>query len=766
MAEEKSVSIQFPLVDEDTWISDSTTRTQIPAKGVIVFTYKDTNEGRKIGLRVGDGYNYLGNLPLIDGNDEELVETVKQLQDQLNDLSSNIKKITVFRLRGVFSSLEDVTGPVSGDVALIISNKVTSDAYNSAEEFLYYNEKWERIGSINDWSRVSKLEVSLNELEDTVNNLSAKQLTMDANLTTLSSGLNAEISARQNGDNALQQSLQQEVSTLANTLNEQVDNLTGSIQAEGKDRQEADTLINTRLAEETTERKAKDELLQSDIGAEVEARKKADNELQSAISAEGSIRASTDDQLQNVIDNEKQRAEAQEAILQNRIIAHEEKLSDYSVTQEEKGRCVRINTDYIDLSTKGSFIYLGTHSISIQSPAVSFDCNARIILPSTTYLYNDNNEIEYSEGQRVVTHKELPEIASDSVAGLVKSVETKFESINLGTLYNSEYLEQPLPTEPIYPDGLYSITVAPYDVNSGKFVYEMIDVYRITLLLETEDGQHQIEYTSEGGTFLVPKIPEGSSSKYWIIKDRVNVYFRFQGYASGEWPDNMYLYAYLEGIRETSETKDNVVKVYADGTMHIDGIKANTVHHNGVNIIDYINSVATGGGTISTSILEDTGDGTILKGENYIEILTNSPGNDYVHIDTTKMEIPIKTYVGTMDNDDNLIVTRNTLKEYIPIGRQNDGVDQYSYFGLKNYIDITRGVEGYTYDNGHITIDGQAYGVDIKSDNVYLMGDRITIKDWDSRTQMILDQSGVYINEKQIATQEWVQQQIQAALNG
>jgi hypothetical protein len=77
MAEEKSVSIQFPLVDEDTWISDSTTRTQIPAKGVIVFTYKDTNEGRKIGLRVGDGYNYLGNLPLIDGNDEELAETVK-----------------------------------------------------------------------------------------------------------------------------------------------------------------------------------------------------------------------------------------------------------------------------------------------------------------------------------------------------------------------------------------------------------------------------------------------------------------------------------------------------------------------------------------------------------------------------------------------------------------------------------------------------------------------------------------------------------------
>jgi hypothetical protein len=56
----------------------------------------------------------------------------------------------------------------------------------------------------------------------------------------------------------------------------------------------------------------------------------------------------------------------------------------------------------------------------------------------------------------------------------------------------------------------------------------------------------------------------------------------------------MYLYAYLEGDRETSETKDNVVKVYADGTMHIDGIKANTVHHNGVNIIDYITSGVKG----------------------------------------------------------------------------------------------------------------------------------------------------------------------------
>jgi hypothetical protein len=117
-----------------------------------------------------------------------------------------------------------------------------------------------------------------------------------------------------------------------------------------------------------------------------------------------------------------------------------------------------------------------------------FDGTAKIVLPSTTYLYNDDNEVEYSERQRLVTRKELPEIASDSVAGLVKSVETKFEYTNLGTLYNSEYLEQPLPTEPIYPDRLYNIAVAPYDVNSGEFVYEMIDVYRITLLLETEDG--------------------------------------------------------------------------------------------------------------------------------------------------------------------------------------------------------------------------------------------------------------------------------------
>jgi predicted transcriptional regulator len=135
-----------------------------------------------------------------------------------------------------------VVGPVSGDVVLIISNKITSDTYNSAEEFLYYNEKWERIGSINDWSRVSKLEASLKELEDTVNNLSTKQLAMNASLTALSNrlnteiteeknariaadetadaALNAEISARQNGDNALQQSLQQEVSTLTNALNE------------------------------------------------------------------------------------------------------------------------------------------------------------------------------------------------------------------------------------------------------------------------------------------------------------------------------------------------------------------------------------------------------------------------------------------------------------------------------------------------------------------------------------------------------------------
>lgn len=860
MTEGKSVSIQFPLVDEDTWISDSTTRTQIPAKGVIVFTYKDTNEGRKIGLRVGDGYNYLGNLPLIDGNDEELAETVKQIQEQLNDLSSNINKITVFRLRGVFSSLEDVAGPVSGDVVLIISNKITSDAYNSAEEFLYYNEKWERIGSINDWSRVSKLEASLKELEDTVNSLSAKQLTMNASLTTLSgrldteiaeeknariaadettdAALNAEISARQNGDNALQQSLQQEVSTLTNTLNEQVDNLTSLIQTEEINRQEADNLITNSLTEETAERKAKDELLQNNISAEVKARTEAISDLSKTIFEKTTALIEKDrehDEQINTLQTDVATVETKlfnthintNNIGNERYLTTNEKMITLIGTSETGENSLRLGQQRIGeqviggsawlraskgdlvsgvkvepsfLTIEGPLVQIGeleeektgtgvkinqqgqiylrakdeenisdhviqpasttihtpvltamveerahirVPNLILETPAVAnvlakrlefsgIDDDYSIVLPQKTYIHNLINGEYIVEENKIATKGELPTLASNNYPGLVRGI-TVPERENLGIVYSVEagnawvYPDFTLPSGTELSINLIS---EEQDADGNPLPFTEITDFKFNIIFVSASDSSittKLNFTYAANLVALP-----TTAEEWKIQ-KVEYISVYPPRTSDYWDIK------VELIRKNTNFKAvfNKVKVEDDGSMTVISTDGNTVYF----------------GDIS---LQNTLNNKYRDLENQIVEYSNSAleqAKDYCQ-----------------DN-------------FLPLGLTTDTSDKQTYYGFKNYVDekmTTAGITAKDLENyqqntnirfqsstsfevitDYLKLSGGPSGAEFSGDNVYIQGDRVYIKTWDSSKRLTIDYDGYFLNkdgvEENIATEEWVE---------
>ena len=75
----------------------------------------------------------------------------------------------------------------------------------------------------------------------------------------------------------------------------------GGLNGEKKEREDADTLLQTAIGAETTARQEADAQLQTAIGAETTARKDADTQLQTAIGAETTAREDADTQLQTAI---------------------------------------------------------------------------------------------------------------------------------------------------------------------------------------------------------------------------------------------------------------------------------------------------------------------------------------------------------------------------------------------------------------------------------------------------------------------------------
>jgi len=131
-------------------------------------------------------------------------------------------------------------------------------------------------------------------------NIDAEATTRAAADTTLTNNLNAEITARQNADSTLQANIDAEVTarTGADTT------LTNNLNAEITARTNADTTLQANIDAEATARANADTTLTNNLNAEITARTNADTTLQANIDAEATARANADTTLQANIDAE------------------------------------------------------------------------------------------------------------------------------------------------------------------------------------------------------------------------------------------------------------------------------------------------------------------------------------------------------------------------------------------------------------------------------------------------------------------------------
>lgn len=208
------------------------------------------------------------------------------------------------------------------------------------------------------------------------------------------------VSAFQNADNNLNNTITALASTLSDRINTEIidrafadSQLQYNLDNEANTRHNADVLLQTNLNSEAATRANADSQLQSNINSEAYARSSADAQLQSNLNNETSARIYADNQLQNNINNEASTRAAADSALQANInseaatrLAADNQLQA-NIDAEEQARILRDNELQRDLNTETAQRIAEDTALSnriLDEMAARIDADHRLNLRVTT----------------------------------------------------------------------------------------------------------------------------------------------------------------------------------------------------------------------------------------------------------------------------------------------------------------------------------------------------------------------------------------------